>query len=141
MSILASRFWEQGAHEGTQEFNALEKAITESPQVLFIGASDLYRYFEVTSIGKAGARYVVRIREDEDRHVEERGGELYTSERGQFWIDCYCKGATPPIDAATGVMAWHEKVCYHIAAVLIYDSAECTTEEPEIPDDVLPLES
>lgn len=135
MSILVSTF--SNPEEGSQAYNAISKALNENPKVAFIGEVEGRRYFEVTSTRKLGPKYPVRVWEDEDRDFQDIQGHTYVSEHGQFWIECFCKGATPPLDNATKVIAWFPKVCYHMAAVLIFASQECGFKEDE---DALPLE-
>lgn len=108
--------------QDSYEYHAVQKALREQPRVVLIGQVDVVRYFEVTSTGTLGMRYPVRMWEDNDRAIEERDGELFISEHGRFWIECYCAAGYPPVHPFTDIIAWLPRACYHCAAVIILEA-------------------
>lgn len=134
MSILLARFI--NPREGSQEWKAILKAVEEQPKVVLIGTVDLVDYYQVNSTRELDVSYPVRVWEDKDyevlesHEIVERNGQLYLgppklmrSPIGNFWIECFCPGATPPFDPSLrNLICWLPKVCYHMAAVVIYAS-------------------
>lgn len=133
---------------GTQEYNAVLKALLELPKVVKIGEVDDIQYFQVNSTATLGVKHVVRVWEDKDQDFfEDIGldGESYLrlTQHGRFWIECSCPGNNPPFEADpygilmwithmgvaamvfekdSGIITWQPKACYHMAAVLNFMS-------------------
>jgi hypothetical protein len=132
MSVLVSRFI--NPPKGSQEYNALKKAIEEEPRVVFIGNVDGVNYYQVNSTRELDVTYPVRVWEDKDKDIQEeyevvaKEDQLVLEkianlvpEHGQYWIECFCPGATPYFDPSLrDLICWLPKSCYHQAAVLIY---------------------
>ena len=127
---------------GSQEYSAVDRAVKNKPQVRRIGTVNGERFYLVSSTRDLDVSYVVRLWEDPDREItEDEDGNLYIAERGEFWIQCACAGASPPTESLVGVLVvllpwtglmidvfdedsgllgWVPKACYHEAAVLIF---------------------
>jgi hypothetical protein len=106
MSIEISRFVNPLQDSG--EYKAVKKAVEDKPKVVFIGQTDEYKYYQVTSSRKLGPHYPVRTWIDRD---------------GSSWIECFCAAAYPPKHPHTQLIAWFEKAaCYHQAAVVLEES-------------------
>lgn len=135
MSILCERF--VNPPEGSHEWKALVKAVEEQPQVVLIGRVGGVDYYQVSSTRELDVSYPVRVWQDKDRdyiqnhEVEVRDEGLFLrptevlATEGQYWIECFCPGASPPFDPSLrNLICWLPKVCYHAAAVIIHVSQE-----------------
>lgn len=124
---------------GSNEYNAVAKALKAKPRVRLIGVLDDQFYYLVTSTRDLDQKYVLRLWEDEDKevtepvelHLNEQGDieevhlGVHIAERGGFWIECWCEAGLPPIDVKTRLPEHVPIACYHEAAVLIFG------EQPE----------